>query len=171
MQCPLKTDERSDADELSWSKRAESVRKDIECTFGILKGRFKILKLPMFYHSSKNAHTGKERVDNVFFTCCMLHNMLLLHDKLMDWEAGVDWSRADGLWDQGTPFDYLPEFDFSVASENLLAMPAVPDEGVEVEEGWGELRAKLVAHFAHPVARAKMSWNTLKMRFEQHGVE
>jgi len=27
-----------------WSKRLESMRKDVECTFGILKGRWQILK-------------------------------------------------------------------------------------------------------------------------------
>ncbi|CAN0006671.1 unnamed protein product, partial [Sphacelaria rigidula] len=31
--------------ESRWSKALESVRKDVECFFGILKGRFRILKL------------------------------------------------------------------------------------------------------------------------------
>ena len=31
-------------DKLWWSKWLESMRKDIECTFGILKGRWQILK-------------------------------------------------------------------------------------------------------------------------------
>lgn len=31
-------------DEIRWSKMMESMRKDVECTFGILKGRFRILK-------------------------------------------------------------------------------------------------------------------------------
>ena len=29
----------SDMDEICWSKWLESMRKDVECTFGILKGR------------------------------------------------------------------------------------------------------------------------------------
>ena len=32
-----------------WSKRLESVRKDVECAFGILKKRFRILKVPFLY--------------------------------------------------------------------------------------------------------------------------
>ena len=28
----------------------ESIRKDVECTFGILKGRFRILKAGMILH-------------------------------------------------------------------------------------------------------------------------
>jgi Plant transposon protein len=53
-----------------WSKWVESVRKDVECTFGILKGRFTILKAPLRYHKL-------EYMDNVWMTCCALHNMLL----------------------------------------------------------------------------------------------
>jgi hypothetical protein len=34
----------SDMDEIRWSKWLESMRKDVECTFGILKGRWRILK-------------------------------------------------------------------------------------------------------------------------------
>jgi len=35
---------------LLWSARIESVRKDVECAFGRLKGRFRILKLPLRFH-------------------------------------------------------------------------------------------------------------------------
>jgi hypothetical protein len=57
-------------DELMWSKWVESVRKDVECTFGILKGRFLILRSPSRYHKL-------EYMDNVWLTCCALHNMLI----------------------------------------------------------------------------------------------
>ena len=42
LQCPLKFS--TVQEELRWSKWVESLRKDVECTFGILKGRFRILK-------------------------------------------------------------------------------------------------------------------------------
>ena len=59
------------------------MRKDVECTFGILKGRWRILKVPMPFHT-------KREVDNVFFTCCALHNMLLEHDgKLDQWVTTI----------------------------------------------------------------------------------
>ena len=65
-------------------KWLESVRKDVECTFGILKGRFRCLKLPIFYHSKKN-------IDNMFFTCCILHNMLLSNNGFdRRWEDGCN---------------------------------------------------------------------------------
>ena len=88
MQCPLK--HSSEAYESRWSKWLETVRKDIECTFGILKGRFRCLKLPIFYHSKKN-------IDNMFFTCCILHNMLLSNDGFdKRWEDDCNWEGQYG---------------------------------------------------------------------------
>ncbi|KAL3758310.1 hypothetical protein ACHAWU_004275 [Discostella pseudostelligera] len=37
-------------DEIRWSEWLESMRKDVECTFGILKGRFRILKTGIRLH-------------------------------------------------------------------------------------------------------------------------
>jgi hypothetical protein len=34
----------NNTDEICWSKWLESMYKDVECTFGILKGRWRILK-------------------------------------------------------------------------------------------------------------------------------
>ena len=41
LQCPLKHTSKSN--ESLWRRWVESVRKDVECTFGILKGRFRCL--------------------------------------------------------------------------------------------------------------------------------
>ena len=49
---------------------AESIRKDVECVFGILKGRFRILKAGIRLHGVDNA-------DSIWSTCCALHNLLL----------------------------------------------------------------------------------------------
>jgi hypothetical protein len=57
-------------DEYAWSKWIESVCKDVECTFGILKSRFQILRSQSRYHKI-------ERMDNVWKTCCVIHNILL----------------------------------------------------------------------------------------------
>lgn len=67
----------------------ESVRKDIECFFGILKGRFRILKMQLLYR-------GIYKLDNIFHTCCALHNMLHSYDGLSLLEKDVDWAGADG---------------------------------------------------------------------------
>ncbi|CAM9144822.1 unnamed protein product, partial [Sphacelaria rigidula] len=74
------------------SKWLESVRKDAECFFGRLKGRFRFLKLSILLRE-------KERVDNAMFTACMLHNMLHTMDGLDNLDTGVSWSGVDGQHD------------------------------------------------------------------------
>jgi hypothetical protein len=86
-----------------WSEWIESMRKDVECTFGILKGRWRILK------SGTRIH-GHEATDMVWKTCCALHNWLLDIDGL------------DERWMQGVPSPWegeLGEFD----AEDLELIP------------------------------------------------
>jgi hypothetical protein len=64
----------------------ESVRKDVECAFGVLKGRFRILKLPIQLHD-------KKKIDDVFFTCVGLHNMI------HDWDdRAFNFAGPDGMF-------------------------------------------------------------------------
>uniref|UniRef100_A0A7S2XME1 DDE Tnp4 domain-containing protein n=1 Tax=Attheya septentrionalis TaxID=420275 RepID=A0A7S2XME1_9STRA len=81
--------------EIRFSEWLESMRKDVECTFGILKGRWRILK-------SGIRIGGIEGADRIFLTCCALHNWLLETDGLDDkWEEGVrsDWEQNAGEHD------------------------------------------------------------------------
>lgn len=48
--------------------RIASARKDVECTFGRVKNRFRILKIPSLLQNLQD-------VSNVFVTCCIFHNM------------------------------------------------------------------------------------------------
>merc|ERR1712176_782327 len=67
--------------EMRFSRWVESLRKDVECTFGIMKGRFRILKTGIPLH-------GIEVTDRVWLTCCALHNFLLEEDNLnSQWDA------------------------------------------------------------------------------------
>ncbi len=68
----------------------ESVRKDVECLFGILKQRFRILRFPFEYHDPVD-------ITNVVKTCAILHNMMLLYDglDLRLWEENIDWEKLD----------------------------------------------------------------------------
>jgi DDE superfamily endonuclease len=78
--------------ELRVSQWIESFRKDVECTFGILKGRFRILKTGICLATP-------EAADNIWHTCCALHNMLLEVDGLhVKWTDGVpsDWEGPLG---------------------------------------------------------------------------
>jgi hypothetical protein len=62
---------------MKFSKLIESVRKDIEDVFGILKIRFAFLK------SFTNLRQQKH-IDCAFVTCCILHNILFEHDGYLD---------------------------------------------------------------------------------------
>jgi len=54
--------------QMRFSKWLESLRKDVECTFGIMKGRFRILKTGVPLH-------GIEVCDGVWLKGCALHNL------------------------------------------------------------------------------------------------
>jgi Plant transposon protein. len=69
----------------AWSKSIESVRKDVECVFGILKKRFLLLKHPIRLHDPEQIHRA-------FLTCCVIHNILIdydLYDEGNDVEYGL----------------------------------------------------------------------------------
>jgi hypothetical protein len=74
--------------EIMWSEWLESVRKDVECSYGLVKARFRFLKNPINYHSSL-------LIENAFKVCCMLHNMIRTYDGIdvFAWEADVDWEE------------------------------------------------------------------------------
>ena len=84
--------------EIRWPKWLESIRIDVECTFGILKGRWRILK-------SGVRLCGVDSVDHIWFTCCVLHNWLLEVDRLtQEWVGGIrkltsDWDGEMGCLD------------------------------------------------------------------------
>ena len=65
-----------------WGGMMESVRKDIEGVFGILKKRFQYLKT--FNRMRKQVH-----IDNAFTTCCIIHNLLLDDDGFLDEDLHV----------------------------------------------------------------------------------
>ncbi len=73
----------ADEKQRRWSHWLESLRKDVECTFGIMKGRWRILKTGIRLH-------GVEVADNIWKTCCALHNWLLEIDGLDgEWESSI----------------------------------------------------------------------------------
>jgi hypothetical protein len=94
--CPFK-DQLEGSDMHFCSKHIESLRKDVECTFGILKRRFMILKHAVRLHNI-------EDLEHVFRTCCILHNILLAHDGRDDWEAIYDDDPDDDCLDDLTDF-------------------------------------------------------------------
>ena len=76
-------------DIIRFSEWLESMRKDVECFFGIMKGRFCILRYGFRFYSINDC-------DNMWLTCCALHNMLLeIYGLHLNWKNGVssDWEQ------------------------------------------------------------------------------
>ena len=141
LMAPLK--QTLEADAAEWSKRLESVRKNVECTFGILKKRFRILRLPFLKHNP-------EHIDDVFRACCALHNILLKHDdlnslgrKTSDWVPAKEMMRRDRL-------------DAS-RSKTVTRAPHRVCTGTR-ENGFDELREALITHMAHARKVRALKW-------------
>jgi hypothetical protein len=178
--CPLKHTSR--LGHTLWSCQLESVRKDIECTFGVLKVRFKVLQYPLPYMAKDwNAYRGK--IDNIVWTCCVLHNLLLRHDGLE-----FLWTKADYLsvwytdpdaehredWD-GPPVTQRAQRRFErrlmrggEGSLDCALSPAIEEEfgGIvapdltptEVEMGHVPLREALVRNFEVLWKKKQVHW-------------
>lgn len=85
-----------------FSSNLESVRKDVECVFGILKKRWKILD-----HGFK--HRSMKTCSDIFVTCCCLHNMMLDVMERMPKPQRVGRGMpigTDGIW-LGNPSDLM----------------------------------------------------------------
>jgi hypothetical protein len=162
LQCPFKHTSKSA--EALWSRWVESVRKDVECTFGILKGRFRCLKLPIYYQD-------KDVIDSMFFTCCILHNILLHIDGYdVRWEKGVNWQGQDGHHE----VDDMPSIfkrhrmrvaqtttDFSIigidaVANNYRIVHGEVEE--EIEATHAGLKMKLIEHFCYKFKRNEIKW-------------
>lgn len=65
------------------SSSCESMQKYVECTFGILKGCWQMLKPGMNVYSTTP-------VEQIWRMCCALHNLLLEVDGLAEtWKDGT----------------------------------------------------------------------------------
>jgi hypothetical protein len=75
-----------------FSSNLESMRKDVECTFGILKKRWKILNNGLLFWDICVC-------ENYFVTCCCLHNFRLDLMVQTNLQVGHGYPIGDdGLW-------------------------------------------------------------------------
>ena len=78
-----------DNDEMLYQDHLASVRKDVECAFGILKKRFRMLRLPFLVRDAID-------IEKIFKTCMIIHNMLLIDDGLNSiGDLDGDWLTED----------------------------------------------------------------------------
>jgi hypothetical protein len=85
-------------DVIDFAEWIESMRKDVECSFGILKKRWRVLK-----HGFKLEDALQ--CDKMFLTCCALHNLLILHDGFNKGQQFGDPS----LWEGEMPTHFDPD--------------------------------------------------------------
>ena len=120
--------------------------KDVKCTFGILKGRWRILKSGVRLH-------GVDTVDSVWFTCCALHNWLLEVDGVTEeWVGGVrmvvsEWEGDLGCLDyEGVPVEVpnaLAHLSANLDPRNFDLLDQRPGSDV-MAENRALLRSKVV---------------------------
>jgi hypothetical protein len=145
-----------DPDFILWRKRLESVRKDIENVFGKLKGRFRILKLPLSYHN-------KDDIDNIVHCVAGLHNMLHDWDDLSLWEKDVDWAGEDSYFDDEDESLTINgrritrTTDYSIFGANYLRQRLV-ETRAEESATFFDLVNKLVTHFKVASSKNIVTW-------------
>ena len=147
-----------------WSSNLESIRKDIECVFGILKKRFLYLKHPIRIHSPYC-------IQRVFVTCCVLHNILLDYDGFEVWnennvENSVEYNvleRSASLRAQQSRncqgmagVRSLNRSTYGVQDNNSEEFDVIPDD----EEKYHCRRFNLIKHFKRMLRFRMVHMNT-----------
>jgi len=154
MQCPLK--HTSDSNAAKWSCNLESVRKDVEDLFGILKMRFRILRNGVELHN-------QEQIDYCFFTVCILNNLLLTYDGYDKRWDDVDWKTHDPDANHDSTFDGQMRKvdrrarDRVVKSGDLIPFIADSCE-TEIEDDHFTLREKLIVHYKIARQKGEVMW-------------
>jgi Plant transposon protein len=156
--------------QMRWSKWLESMRKDVECTFGILKGRFRVLKIGVRLHQI-------DSVDNLWRTCCALHNLFLEDDGLnYNWEEELGIDDEESTDDEDDEY-YLDDIDdtnvdlynfYNGNEQNDEETDDTDDEHYDqasieilVKDCSNEyLRNKLIEHFDILFGKNKVKWPT-----------
>ena len=167
----------SDIDAIAWNSRLGQIRKDVECSFGSLKKRFRIFK-----NGWKSP--SLDMLDDAWFTCCALHNLLLGFDENRD-EPGDnddedsedDEDSADSEDDEDSEDsedDEESEDSDESAGDNNSAHEDIADEDSDDEnevrvvasyrESLEARRRILIDHFTELRARDQILWISCKRR-------
>ena len=138
----------------------ESVRKDIECFFGMLKQRFRFLLNPIQYHSFTD-------IECDFKCCCILHNMLISNNgsDLADWEKSIDWTSIDPDL-QDLMFENAMQENITIDPVDAIIIPRyiVPIHlpGYNFDPHYAGhydlLRSSIVTHFYQHYILSLMKW-------------
>jgi hypothetical protein len=139
---------------MKWSSKVESVSKDIEGVFGILKARFRFLK-------NFNSLKHHASIDNAFVTCCVMHKMLLESDGWLDpnlppYPGGLEerlskkfgniygntWNGTAGIWNRVED----DTIDAEMERENRRHQQSAANNKDAWATGWAKVTAALIDH-------------------------
>jgi hypothetical protein len=124
----------------AWSKLCESTRKDVECVFGILKKRFRVLTCPFLDYETAT-------IDITVRTCAILHNMITKDSGIS--ELGIEarhWRKVDAT--EAGRFG----LDLNNVDTMLIGRQGIHDEVTQEDDGFEEKRRMLVKHYACALA-------------------
>ena len=156
----------NEEDQSRWSEFAESIRKDVECAFGILKKRYQILKNAITWHS-------KSDIDNAVFSCVILHNMLHEYDGYdIRWEAEIYNAHNDEeeqmcldrirrrvvrTAENNNDYSSVGHLNYNINNINFANVLDI-DVAVEISDEHELLRNKLVRHLDLQYLEGKLRW-------------
>jgi hypothetical protein len=107
-------------------------------------------------------YSAKEHVDNIMFTCCGLHNILLDHNA-REWTAEDDLEDFNLPTSQNSIADYCDPTDFSYMSglENNI-----PDDERESKNMpvWAALRSILITNYKYAKRNHLLLWISYKKK-------
>lgn len=158
-----------------FSKWLESMRKDVECCFGILKGRWRVLKAGVRLH-------GTDAADKIWLTCCALHNWLLVVDGLdeqwrSDWDGSMGQLNAADMPDavrrlfrrqavtptnyDSSAIGYGPDriINDDPTPEFISRTELTEDGSIKVRKlSMNAFRERLITHFKIAFQKKELSW-------------
>lgn len=155
-----------------------SVRKDVECFFGILKMRFRFFKNPITLQNRGD-------IDNAFYVAVMFHNLILRHDGLDRlWEDDVNWDTINpvGEDDSGEEPEedvaataasfYVPTVHTPATFEPSLLRDLLPAEERQpgqlgAAQDFNTLRDHLANHLSIMYKEGKLRWPKTRKIIEE----
>ena len=117
--------------ESHFSANLESIRKDVECIFGILKKRWKMLECGVRFRNIRV-------VEKVFVVCCILHNLMLSEMETHESNERVGRGApagSDAIWLQGP----LPPARITAGARRISAAKRLAAD-------WYKRRKELAEH-------------------------
>ena len=163
--CQFPSKHPANPDDMAWSARGESVRKNAsECIFGILKARFRLFAgVYDFGHAGPNQYPARvAHFDNLFRVACMIHNRLQDHDGISDLGSlDSDWKPVNFGRDHRRRLARIRQVAGAggvLPSGRMDFVAGGEGDEVQYEFAHDALHTKLVSHFAYARERGEVRW-------------